>query len=184
MRIIKLLGIQSKYGVLMNFDEMAYPEIVYIDGVEHKAQRDMNKGTLNIPYTNEPDVGIGDVITQKSGKREIQLKVLDASFMKGGTLNVGTKHPHVVCLKIENSTAQAHKPEPKTNTINIGSISGEQVQVGNHNSQTVNISIQKLAEELAKSSDPEAKGLLKKLLENSTVGSLIGAGASALIGIL
>lgn len=168
----------------MDFDEMGYSEIVYIDGEEHKAKRDMNKGTLNIPYTTEPDVGIGDVITQKSGKRKIHLKVLDASFLKGGTLNIGTNHPHIVNLKVENTTAQAHKPEPQPSTINIGSILGEQVQVGNNNSQTVNISIEKLAEELAKSSDPEAKGLLKKLLENSTVGSIIGAGASALIGIL
>ena len=25
----------------MNFDEMAYPEIIYIDGQEHKASRDL-----------------------------------------------------------------------------------------------------------------------------------------------
>ncbi|MCV5916827.1 hypothetical protein OFN60_25700, partial [Escherichia coli] len=39
-------------------------------------------------------------------------------------------------------------------------------------------------EEVAKSNDPEAKSLLKQLLENSTVGSVIGAGASALISML
>ena len=168
----------------MNFDELAYPEIIYIDGTEYKAQRDMNKGSVSIPYTDEPDVGIGDVITQKSGKRKISLKVLDASFLKGGTLNVGTKHPHVVTLKVENTTAKAHKEPISPSTINIGSVTGEQVQVGNNNTQTVNISMQTLVEEIAKTSDPEAKSLLKKLLENSTVGGLIGAGASALIGLL
>ena len=168
----------------MNFDELAYPEIIYIEGQEYKAQRDMSKGTVSIPYTNEPDVGIGDVITQKSGKREISLKVIDASFLKSGTLNVGTKHPHVVTLKVENTTAKAHKDPVQPSAINIGSVTGEQVQVGNHNTQKVNISIQQLVEEIAKSSDPEAKNLLKNLLENSTVGSLIGAGASALIGLL
>ncbi len=70
------------------------------------------------------------------------------------------------------------------NTFNIGSISSQQVQVGNNNNQIVNITIQQLVEEIAKSADPEAKSLLKKLLENSTVGSLIGAGASALLGLL
>jgi hypothetical protein len=168
----------------MNIDEMTYSEIIYIDGQEHNAQRDMNKGTVSIPYTQEPDVGIGDVITQKSGQREISLKVLDTAFLKGGTLQFGTKHPHVVTLKVENTTSQAHKTPSQPSTINIGSVTGEQVQVGNSNSQTVNISIQQLVEALAKSSDPEAKSLLKKLLENSTVGSLIGAGASALIALL
>lgn len=168
----------------MDFDELAYPEIIYINGEEHNAFRDMNKHSVSIPYTNEPDVGIGDVIKQKSGGREILLKVLDASFLKNGTLEIGTKHPHLVTLKVENLTAQEHKPKVSQSTINIGSILSEQVQVGNNNSQTVNISIQQLAEQLAKSQDLEAKGLLKKLLENSTVGSLIGAGASLLIGLL
>jgi sRNA-binding carbon storage regulator CsrA len=172
------------YGVNMNFDELVYPEIIYIGEQEYKAKRDMSKGTVSIPYTDEPDVGIGDVITQKSGKREIALKVLDASFLKNGTLNVGTRHPHIVKLKVENTTAKAHKEPAQQSTINIGSVTGEQVQVGNNNTQTVNISIQQLVEEIAKTNDPEAKGLLKKLLENSTVGSLIGVGASALIGLL
>ncbi|MEM5528070.1 hypothetical protein WN093_04495 [Gammaproteobacteria bacterium AS21] len=168
----------------MNFDELAYSEIIYIEGQEYKAKRDMNKGTVSIPYTDEPDVGIGDVITQKSGKRKISLKVLDASFLKDGTLNIGTKHPNVVKLKVENTTTKAHKEPAQPSTINIGSVTGEQVQVGNNNTQTVNISVQQLVEEIAKTNDPEAKGLLKKLLENSTVGSLVGAGASALIGLL
>lgn len=160
----------------MNFDELAYPEIVYIDGQEYKAKRDMNKGTVAIPYINEPDVGIGDEIAQKSGKRKISLKVIDASFLKGSTLDIGTKHPHVVKLKVENISSQEHKTPQPSSTINIGTVTGEP--------QTVNISIQQLAEKLAKNADPEAKNLLKKLLANSTVGSLIGAGASALIGLL
>lgn len=48
----------------------------------------------------------------------------------------------------------------------------------------VGISIKSLIEGVAKSEDSEAKNLLKSLLENTTVGSLIGAGASALIGLL
>ena len=168
----------------MDFDAMAYPDIITIAGIEHKAQRNMSKGQVLIPYTDEPDVGIGDVIIQKSGSREITLKVLDVSFLKGGSLNVATKHPHMLTLKVENTTANPHKTPSHSSTFNIGSISSQQVQVGNNNSQTVNISIQQLVEEIVKSSDPEAKSLLKNLLENSTVGSLIGAGVSALLGLL
>jgi hypothetical protein len=144
----------------------------------------MSKGELLIPYTEEPDVGIGDIITQKSGKREIHLKVLDASFLKGGSLNVGTKHPHMLTLKVENTTAQAHMTNSQNSTINIGSVSGEQIQVGNHNSQVTNINFQQLVEHVARSQDEEAKSTLKSLLQNSTVVSLLGAGAAALLNLL
>jgi len=168
----------------MNLDELAYPEIIYIDDHEYNAQRDMNKSTVYIPYTIEPNIGIGDVITQKSGQRKISLKVLDAQFSKDSTLQIGTIHRHLITLKVENTTSLAHKTPLPSSNINIGSITGEQVQIGNDNSQTVNISIQQLVEELAKSQDEEAKSLLKKLLDNSTVGSLIGASASGLMALL
>ena len=145
----------------MDFDKLAYPEIVTIIGIEYKGQRDMSKGQLLIPYTEEPDIGIGDVITQKAGKREIHLKVLDASFLEGGSLKVGTKHPHMLTLKVQNTTAQPHLPTSQNSTINIGSVSGEQIQVGNHNSQITNINMQQLVEHIAKSSDSEAKATLK-----------------------
>lgn len=69
-------------------------------------------------------------------------------------------------------------------SIHIGSITSDKVQVGNNNSQITNLHIQEVVEKVAASNDPEAKGLLKSLLENSTVGSLLGAGASALIALL
>lgn len=168
----------------MDFDAMYFPEKVIISGSEYDAARNRSTGQVNIPYTNAPDTDIGDVITLKSGPREMSLKILDLSFIEGGTLNIGTNHPNLLQRTVENLTSSAHKPSTQTSTFNIGSITGEQVQVGNHNSQTVNISIQHLTERIAQSSDPEAKSLLKKLLENSTVGSLIGAGASALLSIL
>ncbi len=168
----------------MDFDKLAYPEKLTIAGMEYKGQRNMSKGEVLVPYTDEPDVGIGDVITQKSGKREIHLKVIDASFLEGGSLGVGTTHPHMLTLKVENTTAQPHVTKHGDSTFNIGSINGENVQVGNSNTLTTNVTIQELAETIAKSGDPEAKSKLKEFLQNSTVGSLIGAGASALIGIL
>ncbi|MGP0744699.1 hypothetical protein ACAG08_22410, partial [Escherichia coli] len=48
----------------------------------------------------------------------------------------------------------------------------------------VNISITELVEKVANSGDPQAKSMLKQLLENSTVASIVGAGASALLGLL
>ena len=168
----------------MDFDKLAYPETITIANVEYKGQRDMSKGQVLVPYTNEPDVGIGEVIIQKSGKREIFLKVTDLSFLENGSLKVGTKHPHILTLKVQNTTAQPHLPQSNKSTFNIGSVSGSNVQVGNDNSLSVNITIQELAEHIAKSDDEDAKSKLKEFLSNSTVGSLIGAGASGLIGLL
>ena len=169
----------------MDLDLLAYPEMVFIEGQGYKAKRDMSKGQVLVPYTETPDVGIGDVITQKSGKREIHLKVLDVQFLEGGTGNLFTNQPHMLTLHVENSTSLPHKTSSSSSTtFNIGSITSDQLQVGNNNTQTVTINVQKLVEEVATSNDVEAKGLLKKLLENSTVGSVIGAGASALISML
>ena len=168
----------------MNFDALAYPEKIIIAGSEFSGQRNMSKGTLLVPYTDEPDIGIGDTIVQKSGKREIELKVIDAQFQAGGTLGVGTKHKNLLTLKVENLTAQPHTTSTQSSNFNIGSITGEQVQVGSNNSQVVNVSIQSLVESVAKSSDHEAKSALRKLLENSTVASIVGAGAATLLALL
>jgi hypothetical protein len=168
----------------MNFDKLAYPETVTIAGIEYKGKRDMSKGKVLIPYTEEPDIGIGDVIVQKSGNREILLKVTDCSFVDGGSLNVGTKHPHMLTLKVQNTSAQPHLPQNNSSTFNIGSVSGGNVQVGNNNSLGVNIDIQELTERIANSGDDEAKSKLKEFLNNSTVASVIGAGVSGLLGLL
>lgn len=168
----------------MNFDELAYPDKFIIADSEFSGQRNMSKGTLLVPYTDEPDVGIGDIIIQKSGKREIELKVIDAQFQTGGTLGVGTRHKNLLTLKVENLTAQPHAINTQSSTVNIGSITSEHVQVGNNNSLSVNISVQNLVESVAKSGDQEAKSALRKLLENSTVASIVGAGSAALLGLL
>ena len=57
-------------------------------------------------------------------------------------------------------------------------------QIGESNHMLVNISITELVEKVAKSGDPQAKSVLKQLLENSTVASIVGAGASALLNLL
>ncbi|HIF9420263.1 TPA: hypothetical protein ACX6SA_000296 [Photobacterium damselae] len=121
---------------------------------------------------------------------ELQSIIFDASTelskrSKQSKKAFHVQFPHMLTLHVENSTSQPHKTGTSSNTtFNIGSISGEQLQVGNNNTQSVTINVQKLVEEVAKSNDPEEKNLLKQLLENSTVGSVIGAGTSALISLL
>lgn len=66
--------------------------------------------------------------------------------------------------------------------IIVHSVSGTNVQIGQENTQTtVNITLQQLAQEIAFSKDPEAKSLLKNLLNNATVGAMLGAGATELL---
>ncbi|MDY0888317.1 hypothetical protein [Kosakonia sp. CFBP8986] len=169
----------------MNFDAMAYPEKFTIAGIEYKGRRDTSQKKVLIPYTEEPDISIGDEITQKLGKGEISLKVLDMSFLPDGTLKAGTNHPHMLTLKVENLATNEHKSKSYSqNTFNIGSVSGSQVQIGERNHLIVNISITELVEKVAQSQDPQAKSILKELLNNSTVASLVGAGASALLTLL
>ena len=163
---------------------MAYPDTFIINGVEHKGTRDIRKSEVKIPYSNLPNVSIGHTFTQKSGSNEIHLKTIDISFLENGTLGVGTHHPHLMTLSVENISSSEHKTPQQAHTINIGSISSQQVQVGNHNTQTINIKIEELVERVAASNDAEAKGILKKLFENSTVSSIIGAGVSALLAAL
>ncbi len=168
----------------MNIDKLAYPELVSIDGTEYKGRRDMVKGKLLIPYTEAPDVGIGDVISQRAGTREILLKVLDVSFLEDGSLGVGTKHPHMLTLAVENTTAKPHLSSGSAQTFNIGSLSGSNVQVGNANTLSVQISLQEFVEQVAKSGDDEAKLKLKDILNSKAVAAVLGAGVTGLLALL
>ena len=79
---------------------------------------------------------------------------------------------------------RAPKKEDTPSSIHIGSISGGTFQVGNGNALTVNLTIQDVVEQVAKSDDQEAKSILKELFNNATVATLLGAGASALMTLL
>ncbi len=78
--------------------------------------------------------------------------------------------------------SEANNQSTLTNNFNISAINADNVQVGNENTQ--NITITELVEKVAKSNDSDAKSTLKKLLENSTVGSVVGAAVSGLISLL
>lgn len=164
----------------MDFDTLAYPDIFVINDIEIKGIRKKNE--IMIPYTDEPDLGIGDLITQKVGSRLVEFRINDCSFLPGGTLQIGTKHPHLLTLEVEN----IEQPNKKQlgDVYHIASIHGSQVQVGNNNTQITNITIQELIENVAKTNDKEAKSLLKKMLENPTVASVLGAATAGLIGLL
>jgi hypothetical protein len=167
----------------MDFDAMAYPDIFMIGGAEHKGQRDRKKGEVLIPYTKPPTVQIGDRIVQRNGPNTVELQVLDVDYLEGGSLGVGTNHPHMLTLSVKNLTSAAHHPAPPA-AIHIGSVSGHQVQVGNQNTQVVNITLEEVVKQVATAGDPEAKSLLRRLLENNTVAAIVGAGVAGLIGTI
>lgn len=167
-----------------DFDDMAYPDIFLISGKEFKGSRSTGKNQVDIPFTEEPKIELGDTLIQKVGNREFSLKVVDFSISKNGTLNIGTTHPHLLTLSVDNISSNTHRTGKSMNTFHIGSVSGDQVQIGESNHMLVNISMKELVEKVAKSDDPQAKSMLRQLLENSTVASIVGAGASALLNLL
>ncbi len=155
---------------------MAYPTIMIIKKVEHKGRRD--SGKIMIPYSQTPDLKIGDDIIEKSGNYRNSFEVIDLNFMPGGTLGVGTKYPDLLTATVESRKDQKVKKNDSS-VYNIGTIQCN-ANIGNDNSQIININIQELVTNIAKSDDQEAKSLIVKLLENSTVASLIGPGMNGL----
>lgn len=165
----------------MDISDMVYQDTFSIAGKPHKGMRDRKKSEVLIPYTDAPAIAIGDTIIEQSGPNSIELQVMDVNYQPGGSLNVGTRHPHMLTLSVRNNTAAKHQPAAAPSSIHIASVTGHQVQVGNHNHQISNITLSEVVKQVAMSSDPEAKGLMKKVLENNTVAAIVGAGASALL---
>lgn len=85
----------------------------------------------------------------------------------------------IIALKASKNLNKQAAPN-----VNFSGLSNPQIQIGNNNNQLMQISVQQLVEQIAHSGDKEAKSLLLKVLENSTVASIIGAGASALFSLL
>lgn len=112
------------------------------------------------------------LISNMDGKSD--LKALGITIGLGGQI--------AICSN--NLIMKTEIQDPAMSQINIGSINSQQVQVGNHNNLITNINVQDLVEKVAKSNDEEAKSILKSLLENSTVASVVGASISGLIGLL
>lgn len=68
-------------GQFIDFNILAYPDLITIAEDEYKAQRNENK--VLIPYTEGSNVGARDLIHQRVGKRQTTLGVLDESFSSG-----------------------------------------------------------------------------------------------------
>lgn len=167
----------------MDFDEAAYPDDFEIAGVLYKGSRNRKTGEVTIPYTDPPLVRIGDIISQRNGPNEHKLKIMDADYMKHSSLEIGTNHPHILSLTVQNLATVALHPKPSP-TVQIGTVSAQQVQIGDHNSVTVTITLAEVVRKVAAGNDQEAKGLMKRLLENNTVAAVVGAGATALLGLI
>lgn len=167
----------------MNGDEdFFFPDTFLIGDVEYKGQRGPGKKEAIIPCTGAPEVNAGDVIRQKSGRGHSELRVLDVHFREGGTLGM-SGHRDMLTLTVENMTASQHA-SPRTGGLNIGAINASAVMVGDGNVQNVNITLQELVQQIARSGDADSKGLLARLLNNASVGGIVGAGVTVLLELL
>src|ERR1700754_4275938 len=86
----------------------AWPDRVTIDGTVFKARVDAGAGLASPPSPSEPQVSVGDVITQTVGRRETSLEVLEVDFQPNGSLGIGTIHRHLLGLTVEPTTSQTH----------------------------------------------------------------------------
>lgn len=167
----------------MEFDELAYPDDFVLGGTVMKGARNRKTGDVQIPYTHPPAVRIGDIITQRNGPNEFQLHVTDVDYKQSASLEIGTTHPHILALTVQNLATQAVLPKHPP-SIQIGSLSAHQVQIGDNNRQSLSMPIGEVVKQVAATNDSEAKGLLRRLLENNTVSAVVGAGTTALLELL
>lgn len=163
----------------MSLIKLVYQDTIIINGMEYKGSRNIKTGEINIPYTEELDIGINDIIKVILGKRENQYKVIDCKFIKKGTLNIGTKHPNLLTLIVKD-ISENNDIAPSF-IYNIASINGEQIQIGNNNIQNIDMTSKEIIDKNLNIDDKKDKSsLIKEISNNSTVASIIGAGVSAL----
>lgn len=151
----------------------AWPDRVTIDGVVHKARVEASDGLVSLPYTTEPQVSEGDVITQTVGRREVAFEVLEVNFQPNGSLGIGTIHRHLLVLSVEPTTSQAHTQPAAP----AGRVAPSPRPVAAPVSKAAPPSPLKLAElvdRVARGTDTEAKTLLLALLGTASVSALVG----------
>lgn len=166
----------------MDFDKLTYPEIIIIDGIEHSGKRNMSKGQILIPYTDAPNVGIGDVITQKTDKKDIHLKVTSTSFIEDGSFGVGTDHPHLLALKVANTSDQPRTSKKSSSTVETGSAPGDQSPDSTKRPQIKTISMQHFMKHIAKSEDEKTPSTAKPPAQKKPSAKATKAETSALSG--
>ncbi len=154
----------------------AWPDRVTIDGTEFKARRDAGEGSVSVPYTTEPEVSVGDVITQKVGRSEVSLEVLEVNFQPNGSLGIGTSHRHLLTLLVEATTSQAHTSSPAERARPAAAPARP--------TAIVYPRLDELVKKVATSKDASARVVMLALLDNKQVQALIGPGAAGLIDSL
>ncbi len=115
-----------------------------------------------------------------NGKEE-PFTILEANYSPG----LHTIPPHwTLKLRKESSLATGQRPAP---TINITNSSG--IQIGDHNVQQIANSFIGLIENIESSSASsqeknEAKGVLRRALENPTVAAVLGGAVAGVLALL
>lgn len=90
----------------------------------------------------------------------------------------------VIISEVSVEKMKTDKPGSKYEFNFHGANSPVQIGDGNTQSQTINMTIHQLVEEIAKSGDTEAKSKLIALLQNPVVKTLLGVAAEALLSQL
>ena len=156
----------------------AWPDRVTIDGMVYKARVDAGDGLVSLPCPSEPQVSVGDVITQTVGRREASLEVLEVDFQPNGSLGIGTVHRHLLVLTVEPTTSQAHTQPPGASAAKAPPPAARPPKASPvASTQAAPASTLKLAElvdRVSRSSDAEAKAMLLALLENASVSAIVG----------
>jgi len=89
---------------------------------------------------------------------------------------------HAVIMQNRSVEDEVKISQPSGHTtIHVENLTGHNVQVGHENQQTFNLTLEQLVDKVAEFGDADAKSLLGKLLNNATVGALIGAGTAELL---
>lgn len=117
-----------------------------------------------------------------SGKEEI-FTILEVNYSPG----LHSIPPHWT-LKLRKDSSMLNSPKPpQATTINITNSQG--IQIGDHNVQHIASSLVGLVEKIESTNMPaqekaEAKGLLRDLMSNPVVASILGSATSGVLALL
>ena len=156
-------------GVKMKSDKLTYPEVIIIGGVEHNGKRNMSKGQILIPYTDAPNVSVGDVIVQKSEKMDNYFKVTEISFVEDGSFGIGTDHPHLLTLKVANTSIQPQASKKASSTAEVISAAGDQNLYSQKRTKIKTISLQHFMKHVVKNWGEEPKSTEKPITQDASV---------------
>lgn len=153
----------------------AWPDRVTIDGTVFKARVDASDGLVSLPCPSEPQVSVGDVITQTVGRRETSLEVLEVDFQPNGSLGIGTIHRHLLVLTVEPTTSQAHTQQPGASAP-VARVPSPKVapRPAVQAAPPSTLRLAELVERVSRSGDAEAKSMLLALLDNAAVSAIVG----------